>query len=449
MFVAYWLCRKQKNRNRILLASSYVFYGWWDWRFLGLILISSLVDYQCGLKIGSSAADSQKKRWLAVSLCVNLGLLCTFKYLNFFAESTATMLQMLGYRAGWSTLHVVLPVGISFYTFQTLSYTIDVYRGKCDVCSKPLDFFLFVAFFPQLVAGPIEKAHILLPQLQKARRLEIDSARHGLRCILYGFLLKSVVADNLTAFVDGVYNQPESASGFELLMATYGFAFQIYGDFAGYTWIAIGCAALFGIRLTQNFRSPYLSESPREFWHRWHISLSAWFSEYVYIGLFGGARVSGFRHVLNILLTFLISGLWHGANWTFVIWGGLNGILYFVAAPFRGSWWSKQLNAMVCFHMICATWILFRADSVATAMTIFERIAYWSPTQMAAGTVPSWYPVAIIPLCVVGMEIIGGDSPGVLQQYTQTTRWLIYSLALFALFFLGVFDRTPYIYFQF
>ena len=312
-----------------------------------------------------------------------------------------------------------------------------------------MDFFLFVAFFPQLVAGPIEKAHILLPQLQKARRLEIDSARHGLRCILYGFLLKSVVADNLTAFVDGVYNQPESASGFELLMATYGFAFQIYGDFAGYTWIAIGCAALFGIRLTQNFRSPYLSESPREFWHRWHISLSAWFSEYVYIGLFGGARVSGFRQVLNILLTFLISGLWHGANWTFVIWGGLNGILYFVAAPFRGSWWSKQLNAMVCFHMICATWILFRADSVATAMTIFERIAYWSPTQMAAGTVQSWYPVAIIPLCVVGMEIIGGDSPGVLQQYTQTTRWLIYSLALFALFFLGVFDRTPYIYFQF
>ncbi|MFO1490970.1 MAG: MBOAT family O-acyltransferase [Kiritimatiellia bacterium] len=315
---------RHRAQNVLLLVASYVFYGWWDWRFLSLVFASTLLDYVCGLKIVDDPV--RRKLWIGISMTGNLGLLFFFKYFNFFAASTAALLHSLGLEAGWTTLNIVLPVGISFYTFQTMSYTLDIYRGTLAPTRSLLNFSLYVAFFPQLVAGPIERASHLLPQVEKPRRPTYQGLREGFWLILHGYLLKVVVADNLGPFADEIFNHPESARGLAVPLALAAFAFQIYGDFAGYSNIARGLCKWMGFDLMVNFRMPYFATNPSDFWRRWHISLSTWLRDYLYIPL-GGNRGGPARTHRNLLLTMVLGGLWHGAAWHFVAWGLYHGLL--------------------------------------------------------------------------------------------------------------------------
>ncbi len=447
----HWFSSTLARRNRILLIASYIFYGWWDWRFLSLIVVSSLMDYACGLGLGRTDNLRHRRALLLTSLVANLGILALFKYFNFFMQNVTHVFTAMGLTPDWPTLNILLPVGISFYTFQTLSYTIDVYRGRCAVCEKLSDFMLFVAFFPQLVAGPIEKATHLLPELTRDRRFDPAMAVFGMRCILIGYLLKCVLADNMAAVVTAAYADPTLYAGPSLLFATYCFAFQIYGDFAGYSFIAIGVAALFGVRLNRNFDSPYISQSVKEFWGRWHISLSSWFSEYVYIALLGGNRVGRVRRVVNIMVTFVVSGLWHGANWTFVVWGMLNGGLYFLGKPFSSrAKLGAVMNVVVCFHLICLTWIFFRAESLVEAWLVLTRVLSFAPGTNLVMASANW--LLLLPIAtVIGWEALQRNR-GTLAEMDympRLTRYAFYYAALLALFFCGSYDRVPFLYFQF
>ena len=321
-------------QNLLLLVASYVFYGWWDWRFLGLIALSTLVDYFVGIRIEEADDRQRKKRWLWVSLAVNLGILGYFKYANFFIENWITAWDGLGVTMHASTLQVILPVGISFYTFQTLSYSIDIYRGNLKATRDPVAFAAFVSFFPQLVAGPIERATNLLPQITSPRTFTYEQGRDGMRLILWGMFKKVVVADSCAPYVDMCFDNPAAFSGSTLILGAILFSFQIYGDFSGYSDIAIGTAKLFGFELMTNFKFPYFSRDIDEFWRRWHISLSTWFRDYLYIPL-GGSRVSKPKAIRNVFVIFLISGFWHGANWTFIVWGGIHALLFIPLFQFK------------------------------------------------------------------------------------------------------------------
>lgn len=319
VFVLYWLVASKKNpRNILLLVSSYVFYGWWDWRFLFLIAISSLVDYLVGKQLFKTENLSRRKLLLWISLSVNLGFLIYFKYANFFIESFVDAFSLFGKELEISTLNIILPVGISFYTFQTLSYTLDIYRKKLKPSEDALAFFTFVAFFPQLVAGPIERASHLLPQFYKTYKFNYDQVRSGLLLVAFGLFKKMVIADRVSVLANEVFNNTGVYNGYEVIVGTVFFAFQIYCDFSGYSDIAIGLSRAMGFDLMKNFDSPYLSKSITEFWRRWHISLSTWFRDYVYISM-GGNRVGKSRMYFNLFFVFVVSGLWHGAAITFVI----------------------------------------------------------------------------------------------------------------------------------
>lgn len=455
VYSLYWLGGR-RYQNILLLLASYVFYGWWDWRFLGLIILSSSVDYWAGLGI---SAGYRRRAWLLLSLTVNLGALAIFKYLDFGIESFATLLNMLGFEAHLGTLGIILPVGISFYTFQTLSYTIDIYRRRIEPTRDPLSFFTFVAFFPQLVAGPIERAHSLLPQFLGNRRFDPTIAKDGCRQMIYGYLLKVVVADNLAPLVDSAYAAPNDAVGLGLLFATYAFAFQIYGDFAGYSHIAIGCARLFGISLSRNFAYPYFSRSPAEFWHRWHMSLSTWFRDYVYIPL-GGSRVPPGRKFRNVLITFVLSGLWHGAGFNFIVWGFFHGLL--VAA----QWWDPRtrleqplgtgsipqlkdiLAVLVTFHLMCIGWVFFRADNLTAAIQIFAAIG--TNLMQLNAAIPHNSNLLLIPI-VVGIEWLQRGQCHALDiaRFGRSTRWAIYLATVFVFAAFGAIETKPFIYFQF
>ena len=328
---AVYLVLTHRAQNAWLLAASYLFYGWWDWRFLGLIVLSTAVDYTCGRRIAAADPDdpagrAARRGWLLLSCATNLGLLGFFKYWNFFAESAAAALRGAGLEADWATLNVVLPVGISFYTFQTLGYTVDVYRGAVRAERDVLNFALFVSFFPQLVAGPIERANVLLPQIARPRRLTAERFARGGWLILKGFYLKVVLADNLGEFVAPAFGEPQSVRGLAVVSAVLGAGLQIYGDFAGYSAIARGVAKWLGVDLMQNFARPYFAVNPSDFWRRWHISLSTWLRDYLYIPL-GGNRGGAWRTYRNLSLTMLLGGLWHGAAWNFVAWGAYHGAL--------------------------------------------------------------------------------------------------------------------------
>ena len=327
-FVLYWSLPSKTTviRNAFLLIASYIFYGWWDWRFLGLIALNSTVDYAIGLSLHQTQSSIKRKLLLGASLSINLGILGLFKYYDFFIISAIDILQTIGLQANVHTLAIILPVGISFYTFQTLSYTIDIYRDKIVPTKNCIAYFAFVSFFPQLVAGPIERASHLLPQFLERKKFNLDQAKDGLRQILWGLFKKTVIADNLAPYVDKIFSNYEVYSGPMLLLGTVYFSIQIYCDFSGYSDMAIGTARLFGFDLKRNFAYPYFSRDIGEFWRRWHISLSTWFRDYVYIPLGGNRTKTAFRHYVNLILTFTISGFWHGANWTFVIWGFLNGL---------------------------------------------------------------------------------------------------------------------------
>lgn len=371
VFAGYWWIGERRWQNVWLLAASYVFYGWWDWRFLFLIVGCSAVNFWAGRFIASTDVKWKRRAALSVCVAVCVGALCVFKYYNFFAES---LCALFGWNPASITFKIVLPVGISFFTFQALSYTIDIALGKLAPTKSWVEYFTFIAFFPQLVAGPIERASNLLPQFQRRRRFEYDAAMHGLCLMAYGLFKKMVVADTLALYVDKVFYMPELYSSVTCIFGAVFFTIQIYCDFSGYSDVARGVARLFGFELMVNFNRPYLSKSFGEFWRNWHISLSTWFRDYVYIPL-GGSRVVLAKWVRNIMVVFLLSGLWHGAAWTFVIWGGLHGV-FLVLEGLRKRFYppsqDRKLSRMnVVLRVIWVdiwvafAWIFFRAGSFA------------------------------------------------------------------------------------
>lgn len=382
VWAVFWaLNRHLRLQNLWVVIASYVFYGWWDWRFLILIAITSGFSYWSGLLIKSNEDKPKAQKWIcAGNIMVNLLILCVFKYFNFFSENFARLFGLFGLELDSVTLNVILPVGISFYTFQALSYTIDVYRGKIEPTRDVVAFFAFISFFPQLVAGPIERATNLLPQFLKPRKFDYATAVDGCRQMLWGFFKKIVIADNCAVYVNEVFSNYQDQSGSTLLLAAIFFTFQIYGDFSGYSDIAIGCAKLFGVRLMRNFNVPYFSRDIAEFWRRWHISLTTWFRDYIYIPL-GGSRVSKAKVVRNTFIIFLVSGFWHGANWTFIAWGAYHALLFLplillgknrkntniVAEGSRLPSFKEFSQMLLTFFLVVIGWIIFRADSIGQA----------------------------------------------------------------------------------
>ena len=463
VFVLYWFVinKSLKLQNILLLIASYVFYGWWDWRFLSLIAFSSLVDYIVGLRL-SETEDSQKRKVLLwVSILVNLGFLGFFKYFNFFAESFADAFTLLGKHIEPTRLSVILPVGISFYTFQTLSYSIDVYKKKLEPTQDIIAFFAFVSFFPQLVAGPIERASNLLPQFYKKRYFEYAKASDGMRQILWGLFKKVVIADNAAAYANEIFNHSGEYSGSTLILGAVFFAFQIYGDFSGYSDIAIGTSRLFGFNLMQNFAFPYFSRDIAEFWRRWHISLSTWFRDYLYIPL-GGSRGGTWMKIRNTFIIFLVSGFWHGANWTFIVWGGLNAIYFLPLLLTKNNRNNLDIVArgrilpsfkdcgliLLTFVSTVFAWIFFRARDLSQAFDIIGEI--FSTTIFNRFEVFSGKLVGFLIVFMLA-EWLGRDSKYALGKAYLWPKWIrfsIYSLIIFAIFVYSG-QQQEFIYFQF
>lgn len=389
VFFLYWFVFKKQiyAQNILLLLSSYVFYGWWDYRFLGLIAASTLIDYIVGLALAKQEDKNIRKKLLWISLIFNLGLLGFFKYFNFFIESWVEAWQHVGITMHSSTLQIILPVGISFYTFQTLSYTIDVYRKKITPTFNLIEFATYVAFFPQLVAGPIERASNLLPQFKTSRTFDYKLAKSGIHLIVWGLFQKMVIADSCATYVNAIFSNYQHLNSLSLAMGAIYFAFQIYGDFAGYSNIAIGVARLFGFNLMRNFNYPYFSRDIAEFWRRWHISLSTWFRDYLYIPL-GGSRGSKWQQIRNVFIIFLVSGFWHGANWTFIVWGGLHALFFLpllltnlnrknldTISPNKWLPGFRDFIKMgVTFSLTCFAWIFFRAASITESFQYIKRL---------------------------------------------------------------------------
>ena len=465
VFTVYWfiLNKRYKLQNLFLLAASYCFYGWWDARFLILIFISSTADFSIGRAMQNQTTISKRKLLLAICLLFNLGILGFFKYYNFFIESFLAISKSLNVNLSVATLKIILPVGVSFYTFQSLSYTIDVYRNKIKPTNDYISFLAFVAFFPQLVAGPIERATHLLPQFLKERKFDTENVKSGFRFILWGLFKKMVIADRLAYFVDHVYNSSANYSGITLVAVAFTFGFQIYCDFSGYSDIAIGSARLLGFDLMQNFRFPYFSKSLQEFWRRWHISLSTWFRDYVYIPL-GGNQVSKKRWIFNILITFTLSGLWHGAASTFVIWGFLHGLLLVVESyikPDRSGRLWNWLGFAATFSFVNLALIFFRSKSLDQSLEIFSRIPEFNwifidQLQNAWHTNNQFKEFAIS--LIVGLpvflitEILSrkNDFNELIVNLSTIKRWGIYLFFTAMILIFGVLDLAPqFIYFQF
>ncbi|MGZ2368736.1 MBOAT family O-acyltransferase [Ancylomarina sp. YFZ004] len=391
VFLLYWFVfnKNLKAQNLMILIVSYVFYGWWDWRFLSLIAFSSLVDYTVGYNLSKSQNSIKRKLLLITSIGVNLGLLGFFKYYNFFVESFVDSFSLLGSDLNISTLSIILPIGISFYTFQTLSYTIDIYKRKLDPTKDFISFVSFVSFFPQLVAGPIERAKNLLPQFYKKRVFNNTMASNGIKQIVWGLYKKIVIADNCGVLVNDIFENYGNQSSIVLVIGVVLFAFQIYGDFSGYSDIAIGTSRLFGFNLMTNFKFPYFSRDIAEFWRRWHISLTTWFRDYVYIPL-GGSRVRKEIAIRNTIIVFVVSGFWHGANWTFIFWGILNAVFFIPLLlsnknrknvdSIQNSFFSirELLNILLTFSLTCIAWIFFRASDLTEAMDYFVKILFFN-----------------------------------------------------------------------
>lgn len=464
VFVLYWFIfqRNLRLQNVLLLAASYVFYGWWDWRFLSLLLFTSLADYFVGLGLKKEGRTGRRKLILAASIIANLGLLGFFKYYNFFAENFTAAFTFLGRPIHTGMLHIILPVGISFYTFQSLSYGFDVYRRKLEPTKDIISFLAFVSFFPQLVAGPIERATHLLPQFYTKRVFEYPKAVDGMRQILWGLFKKMVIADNCGQLVDSIFNNSSAYGGSTLLLGSVLFAFQIYGDFSGYSDIAVGTSRLFGFDLMRNFAFPYFSRDIAEFWRRWHISLSTWFRDYLYIPL-GGNRNGKLRTVRNVFITFLVSGFWHGADWKYIVWGALHACYFLpllllnknrsnlnTAAAGRIFPSVRELSGIIItFLLTTLAWVFFRANGIAHAGNILATI--FSPTLFS---IPSVLPLKILLLLFifVVIEWLGRENNYAIEKtgltWPRLSRWSFYYLIMLIIFFEGG-GAKPFIYFQF
>ncbi len=457
VFALYWVLRRQVRwQNLLVVVASYLFYGWWDWRFLLLMAFTTACSYASGLMI---RPESSRRRNLAVmwtNIGLNLGILGLFKYYDFFASELA---RLLGCSGDSVMLNLILPVGISFYTFQALSYSIDVYRGKIAPTKDAVAFFAYVSFFPQLVAGPIERATNLLPQFLRERKFDYAMAVDGVRQMLWGFFKKVVVADNCAVFVDEVWGDIGGQSSLNLATAAVLFSIQIYCDFSGYSDIAIGCAKLFGIKLMRNFNVPYFSRDIAEFWRRWHISLTTWFRDYVYIPL-GGSRVAKWKVVRNTFVIFLVSGLWHGANWTFLAWGAFHACLFlplillgknrkYTDTVAEGRWLPgiKELGQMALTFVLAALgWVLFRSQSIGEAMEFYNG--------MVSGGMASFNPpmrsIVFVMLMLVVEWLQRGREHGLDMSGVRygVVRYACYLTTLAMIFVYGIFNET-FIYFQF
>lgn len=450
-----------------LLLASYYFYMSWKAEYALLMVASTAVSFFTALWMAATTNQTQRKLFLAISLVVNLGVLFLFKYFNFFNESLRVFLQQFSLAYTVPELKILLPVGISFYTFQTLSYTIDVYYQRQKPETHLGIFALYVAFFPQLVAGPIERSTNLIPQFHQKQRVDAQRVASGLRLILWGLFKKIVIADRLAIYVNTVYNNPHGYTGWPIWLATYFFAFQIYCDFSAYSDIAIGAARLMGYDLMRNFRQPYFSTSIPEFWRRWHISLSTWFKDYLYIPL-GGNRVLPWRRYVNLFVVFVVSGLWHGANWTFVIWGALHGAFSMLSVYLAQHWqqvkrpWASRpylymisgLNLLLTFHIVVLAWVFFRADSLGDALILLRNATQLGQSKLASLLIvnPNQFIIgwgAIIVLLVVDLMHSRGLISPFMQQRPQWIRWGIYSLLLIGILAFGEYRSQDFIYFQF
>jgi alginate O-acetyltransferase complex protein AlgI len=464
VFILYWfvLNKNLKLQNFLLLTASYFFYGCWDWRFVFLLAFSTYLDYFTGLKIYSSESQRVKKIWLIISVGINLGFLAVFKYYNFFIESFGEVLQNVGMNANFSTLNVILPVGISFYTFHGLSYVFDIYNNRIKPTTNLVEYTLFVSFFPLLVAGPIERATHLLPQVEKPRAFDYAKAADGLRQILWGLFKKIVIADSCAEFANAIFNNSDHYSGSTLVLGAIFFTFQIYGDFSGYSDMALGTARLFGFELLQNFRFPYFSRNIAEFWRRWHISLSSWFKDYLYIPL-GGSKGGNWIRIRNTFIIFLVSGFWHGANWTFIVWGFLNALFIMPSIIFKTnrnnldtvaqgkflpSFW-EFFNIALTFGLTVFAWIFFRAESLTHA---FKFIADIFTSSLFTKPVLPEKPTIILIILFFIIEWLGREQPYAIAQlgitWKRPYRIAFYYVIIGAVFLFGG-KGQEFIYFQF
>ncbi len=471
VFVIYWAV-PHKYRYLPLLAASYYFYMSWNPKYVLLILLTTAVSYTCAILVEGCVSTSKKraKAYVAAALVVCLGVLFFFKYFNFFSESLCSLLSLFSIKLSPYTVALLLPVGISFYTFQSLSYVIDVYRGEVKAQRNFLKYALFISFFPQLVAGPIERTKNLMPQLFEERKFDEKKAVIGLRLMLVGFIKKLVLSDTIGKYVDIVFDDVHSYFGLTFIVAAILFTFQIYCDFSGYSDIAVGCAKLLNIDLMKNFDSPYFSKSIREFWSRWHISLSTWFRDYVYIPL-GGSRVSKARNIFNIMVTMLVSGLWHGANWTFVLWGGLHGIYQILERIFTRPATEKETGGkriyaigrtLLTFGLVSFAWIFFRADSLEDAFFVVTHlhngVIHFGNAflKMMIDTTFNAGSFTKVVICLIGLGVYDYFSlkRDLLEDYGSlptVVRWLGYVVVVSAIIVLKLHGGTTqsFIYFQF
>ncbi|MBU3822729.1 MBOAT family protein [Flavobacteriaceae bacterium XHP0103] len=463
VFFVYWFpLRKKLNAQTVfILISSYVFYGWWDWRFLALIVLSTLVDFYVGKQLDKQE-QLQKRKWLlALSVVVNLGLLCYFKYAGFFIENWVIAWESIGVSFNIKSLHIILPVGISFYTFQTMSYTIDIYRKQIKHTSSLINFAAFVAFFPQLVAGPIERASHLLPQFGEKRVFNYGYAKSGVYLVVWGLLKKMVIADTCATYVNEIFDNYDNMNTLSLLLGAVYFAFQIYGDFSGYSDIAIGISRLLGFDLKQNFNKPYFSRSIAEFWRRWHISLSTWFRDYLYIPL-GGKRVNALLKTRNVFAVFLISGFWHGANWTYVSWGFLHALYFLPLLLFnQNKKYPNQVNVGFnkhgivnllkigfTFTIVVLAWVFFRAKTISDAFAYIKRAMSNLNFSLEYLSIERYsFEALLLILCFVAVEWFSRNYE---HPFLGRFKLLYFTLAVLTIMVFGVYsEHRDFIYFQF
>jgi len=469
VFILYWLVINKNLRlqNSLLLIASYFFYACWDWRFLFLLMFSTLLDYYTGLKMQNAESLNRKGFWFWLSITVNLGFLGVFKYYNFFAESFTETISHFGLQINPATLNIILPVGISFYTFHGLSYVIDIYKNRIKAERNFVDYAVFVSFFPLLVAGPIERATHLLPQIKKERIFNYSKAVDGLKQILWGLFKKIVIADNCAQFANQIFGNSTDYSGSTLVLGAVFFTFQIYGDFSGYSDIALGTARLFGIELLRNFAFPYFSRDIAEFWRRWHISLSSWFRDYLYIPL-GGSKGGMWMIIRNTFIIFIVSGFWHGANWTFIAWGALNAIYFLpllvtkqnrnnleIVAKGKLLPTFKELSQIaITFGLTVFAWIFFRAESVGHALSYISGI--FSKSLFTIPKFPDIKPAIVtitILMFFVLIEWLGREQQYAIKKlgikWERPVRWAFYILLFFIFGMYMNTEETPFIYFQF